>query len=405
MKKLIYNEVVRIKKLRKLILLACIIVLIIITYNNFRDYLAQRKDRKQLAQIVITDNDSLADRLQKTLDKKVIELDAPGIQAAVRIDDFSWDSASGSIDLADEEKLTTEHILRIGSVTKTFTAAVIMKLYQQGKLNLGDKIKKWFPDFPQADNITVRHLLSHSSGIYNYTGNLSVGFKSVFTDKKWDPYQLIEIAADEELNFTPGTKHLYSNTNFIMLGLIIEKITEKTITEIFRDYIFEPARLENTYFVPYEKIPENLINGYDFDVIPVGNYTFTPEENSLATMGYSAGAIVSTASDLRQWIDYLFKSNFLKKETLSLMKKYIKAQDKDVKKQIGYGLGLRVLKIKGDELYGHTGTIPGFGGAVFYCPQKDYSIAVLSNHSIFEQIDVLQEMIKIINKSNSKQQG
>jgi D-alanyl-D-alanine carboxypeptidase len=165
-----------------------------------------------------------------------------------------------------------------------------------------------------------------------------------------------------------------------------------------REYIFEPEELNNTFFVPYEEIPENLITGYDRDVIPFGVHRIAPDETSFATLGFSAGAIISTANDLRKWIDSLFKSDFLKEATLNEMMNYLEAEDHDVRRQIGYGLGLRVLNIDGNILFGHTGTIPGFGAAVFYCPEKDCSIAIIGNASMFDQINVFEGLFSAINK-------
>jgi D-alanyl-D-alanine carboxypeptidase len=343
----------------------------------------------------------LANKLQQGLDKKVKELEVPGIQASVRVNDDYWFSASGSVDFEKEKKLTTKHSFRIGSVTKIFTAAIIMKLYENGEINLDDKINKWFPEFPKSDIVNVRQLLNHSSGIYNYTENLWFNLKTVLFSKKiWNPNTLLKSTYNKQFYFTPGDSHLYSNTNYLMLGLIIEKLTGESLAKIYRKHIFEPFELKNTFFVPYEKIPENLITGYDRDIISFGIQEYTSKENSFATYGFSAGAIVSTSEDLRRWIDNLFKSDFISQDTLNEMKQYLKANDPDVREQVGYGLGLRVLEICGDKIYGHTGTIPGFGAAVFYCPDKDYSIAVVSNISMFAQIDVLKELISIINEHN-----
>jgi D-alanyl-D-alanine carboxypeptidase len=344
--------------------------------------------------------DLLTNELQRVLNNKVKELDVPGIQATVRVGGFYWHSTSGSIDLKKEEKLTINHILRIGSVTKIFTAAIILKLYEQEKIGLDDKLNKWFPNYPKADLITIRQLLNHSSGIFNYTENLSLGIQSVlFPKKKWNPAALLESTTNKELYFLPGEGHYYSNTNYLLLGLIIEKITGNPLSKVYREYIFEPYNLNNTFFVPYEETPENLITGYDRDVIPFGTQKVTPNETSFATLGFSAGAIASTANDLCNWIDSLFKSNFLKKETLNEMTNYLQVEDHDIPGQIGYGLGLRTLNIDGNKIFGHTGTIPGFGAAVLYCPEKDYSVAIISNVSIFDQIDVLKGLISVINKN------
>lgn len=345
------------------------------------------------------EDELLTNQLQQVLDCKAKELEIPGIQASVRVDDYYWCSTSGSIDLEKEEKLNQEHILRIGSVTKIFTAAVILNLYEQGKIDLDDKLENWFPEYPKSNLVTIRQLLNHSSGIYNYTENLWLGVQTVlFPKKKWSPATLLKSTYNKEYYFSPGKGHYYSNTNYLILGLIIEKITGKSLSDVYRENIFEPVKLNDTFFVPYEIPPNKLIVGYDRDVIPFGNRKITPDETSFATLGFSAGAIVSTANDLRKWIDNLFKYNYLKRETLNEMMEYLEAEDPDVCGQIGYGLGLRVIKIDDNIIFGHTGTIPGFGAAVFYCPEKDYSVAIIGNVSMLDQVNVVEGLISVINR-------
>jgi D-alanyl-D-alanine carboxypeptidase len=191
--------------------------------------------------------------LQQALDHKAKELNVPGIQASVRAKDFYWQGTSGSTDWGKREKLTAEHILRIGSVTKNFTAAIILKLYEQGKINLDDTMNKWFPEYPGYDTITIRWLLNHSSGIYNYTENLWLGAQSVlWRHKKWNPDTLLNSIRNKKFYFIPGEGHHYSNTNYLILGLIIEKITGKPLSMAYREYIFEPEKLGGTFFIPYE---------------------------------------------------------------------------------------------------------------------------------------------------------
>ena len=188
--------------------------------------------------------DVLTNDLQQVLDDKVKELDVSGIQASVRVDDLYWYSTSGFIDLEKKEELTGKHILRIGSVTKIFTAAVILKLFEQGKINLDDKIDKWFPKYPKSDLITIRQLLNHSSGIYNYTENLWLGVQTVLLPKKkWNPNTLLKSTYNKGFYFVPGKGHHYSNTNYLILGLIIEKITGKSLSKVYREYIFEAKKL------------------------------------------------------------------------------------------------------------------------------------------------------------------
>lgn len=271
----------------------------------------------------------MSESLQRILDNKWKELELYGIQAAVRSGDFYWRGESGFADSDQEIKLNQNHIMRVGSVTKIFTASLILKLAEEGEFDLDDKLSGWFPEYPQADQITIRQLLNHSSGIYNYTENLWVSLETAMRPKKrWTPLEVLEKTYDQELYFSPGEGHYYSNTNYLILGLIAERTTGKTLSALYREYIFTPFELNNTYFVPFEGIPENLITGYDRDVIPLGVHEMTAQKNGFVTLGFSAGAVV------------------------------------------------------------------------FYCPEKDYSLGLISNISIFDQINVMTELVKTISTNN-----
>jgi D-alanyl-D-alanine carboxypeptidase len=343
--------------------------------------------------------------LQQIIDDLAAASEVPGLQAAVRVGDFSWLGTAGAADLEGKTQLKADHVFRLGSVTKTYTAALIMKLYEAGELDLDNNLVRWYPEYPGAEDITIRQLLNHTSGLYNYTEDGGFTLKAMLRGKKsWQPEELLAVAREKEVYFAPGTDHYYSNTNYILLGKIIEEITGQPLVEAYQDYIFTPLKLKNTFFVPYGQIPANLVTGYDQGIIPIGFFglrEFTPEENSFATFGYSAGAMAATAEDLQQWIDQLFSGEFIAPETLAEMMEYLPVEDEDVRRQVGYGLGLRVLEIDGDLIYGHTGTIPGFGAAAFYCPEKDYSVAVASNSSPFAQVGALEKLIAVINNNST----
>jgi D-alanyl-D-alanine carboxypeptidase len=160
-----------------------------------------------------------AQQLQAVLDDEVNLQKVPGFQAFVRTSDGkTWSGVSGTTDLARKNLMQREDILRIGSVTKTFTAVIVLKLVEEGRLNLDDFIAKWFPDFPNAEQISVRQLLSHTSEIPEIIPRVIM--KSIIPSTYWQPEELVNMIAQDASNFTPRGKYEYSNTNFIMLGLV-----------------------------------------------------------------------------------------------------------------------------------------------------------------------------------------
>jgi D-alanyl-D-alanine carboxypeptidase len=130
----------------------------------------------------------MKDSLQQVLDNKLVELELYGIQAALRSGDFYWQGESGFADSAQEIELKQNQIMRVGSVTKFFTAPLILKLAEEGEFDLDDKLSDWFPKYPQAEQITIRQLLNHSSGIYNYTENLWLSLETALRPKKRNIY-------------------------------------------------------------------------------------------------------------------------------------------------------------------------------------------------------------------------
>ena len=171
---------------------------------------------------------------------------------------------------------------------------------------------------------------------------------------------------------------------------------------MLHEVILDELKLSNTYLLPDDKSPDFLITGYDRDYIPLGTHKITPDNKSWASFGYSAGGIVSTTGDIVQFLKALFNNGIIKNETIGKMQEICDFKDKDIPEQTGYGLGLRKLVIENDTLLGHTGTIPGFGGAAFYCLGKDYYIALLGNISALNQTYILRTIVKTIHETGQK---
>ena len=196
-----------------------------------------------------------AQKLQVILDEDVNSLKVPGLQAYVQTaDGQTWSGVSGTTDLARKNLMQPGDVLRVGSVTKTFTTVIVLKLVEEGRLGLDDLIAKWFPDFPNSQEITIRQLFNHTSGITEIIPKVLM--RSILPGTYWKPDELVALIAGDGSNFTPRGTFEYSNTNYIMLGLIAEKITGKPFAQLLHEDIIDPLGLRNTYFIPYEPAPQ-----------------------------------------------------------------------------------------------------------------------------------------------------
>jgi len=339
-----------------------------------------------------------AARLQSVLDEAVNDLKMPGLQAYVRTpDNKTWFGVSGTVDFKRTALMRKDHILGVASVTKMFTAAVVLKLVDEGKLDLKDTLSKWFPDFPNAERITVRQLLNHTSGIPDIMRSFPVAGRAAINPRMmWNPKELIEVVARKKPLFDPGTDESYSNMNYILLGVIVEQVTGKAMHELYRERIFAPLGLEHSFFPPHEPAP-NRITGFDRDLVPLpGIHKHKPDNTSYSSLVYTCGAMVSTAEDIGRFTDSLFGGAILSEETLHQMTDFCDLRDPRAPLLTGYGLGLFRHEIGGEELWGHEGQIFGFQAIALYCPDKNYTIAVVGNVSAFNTAGVVAELQEVI---------
>ena len=340
-----------------------------------------------------------AQSLQTVLDDEVSRLKVPGLQAFVRTrwpDGKTWLGASGTVDLGRRQPMRRDQVLRVGSVTKTFTAVLILQLVEEGKLKLDDPLDRWFPEFPNARQITIRTLLNHRSGIQEYIPNVLM--KSMLPWTVWTPQEVAAIAAQNKPAFTPGSDFGYSNANYVLLGLIAEKVTGQTVAQLLRARIIDPLGLRNTYFVPYEKTPETLAGGFDRDLSHFpGLLDIGRENTSWATAAYASGALASTADDLGAFYALLFEGDVLSPDSLQAMTTFTDAPNPGLPEEIGYGLGLMQMKVDGRELVGHVGEFMGSTAVALYSPSGHYQIMVICNLSypdLFEVARRLQSTIQ-----------
>jgi D-alanyl-D-alanine carboxypeptidase len=313
-----------------------------------------------------------------------------GAQVSIRDSlNEEWNISMGATDLKQDNDLGNKHILRIGSVTKIYTATLILKFIESGYLQLDEKISKYYPDYENVKNITIENLLNHSSGIVDVFALPSIFISaSNFPDKYWDPNSLVEVCLNKKLEFSPGSKHVYSNTNYLILGLIAEKVSGENIGKLFSDYLLKPLELNNTFLVPYMDTPSRLVNGYvhHFALSLKEWYTNEPENTAWSTIGFSAGAGASNSSDLSAFTHYLFNGHIISPESLALMTDF--HGDK--------GLGLFKIKVNDHYYWGHEGEITGFESVTAYDPVEKIIISICYNTTPSNPHDLLNKIDKVL---------
>ena len=283
--------------------------------------------------------------------------------------------------LEDNTPLQPSDRFQIGSITKTFVATVVMQLVEEDKLSLGDTLTTWLPesvtaDIPNAEDITLENLLQHTSGVADYVDvlfNQAATNPAVFL-AEWEPEELLDFIDDVEPSFAPGESWRYSNTNFILAGLIVEAATENNIASEIRDRILTPLNLENTFFAEEEEVPGGYVSGYwDFDQ----NGTLDNITAANLSWTWATGAMVSNTEDLDTFARSLFKGDLLEPETLEQMLDTTPAIDNN--NYSSYGLGVGTIESPNRFWYIHRGQTLGYRSNMWYSPQDDLTYIELIN--------------------------
>lgn len=320
----------------------------------------------------------LAGALQTALNAQLTRLGAVGLSAAVQLPDNEiWSGVAGMNGVFPGDTLRPDMVLGIGSVSKTITAACIMQLEEEGKLSINDPLHKWLPSYPNIDsNITIKQLLNHTSGIYNYTDNpdLNAAVTADFA-KVWDPEDVINQFVRPRL-FQPGRGWAYSNTNYVLLGLIVESVTGNSFHSEVRARFIDQLNLTSVALYPQET-PTNAIAQLWYDLLgtgsPINMNAFGISLKGLFSVAWSAGAYMSTPADIAAWMKHLMKGEVVSTATVDKMKDFV-----TVNPNYYYGLGISRVRVNGRNAFGHGGDII-YKSLVFYIPDYDISIAIHSN--------------------------
>ncbi|MEA3332385.1 MAG: serine hydrolase domain-containing protein [Pseudomonadota bacterium] len=333
-------------------------------------------------QVLAQENLNLKLKLQKLTDRIRQETKVPGISVYVKSPHFAdLGVVSGVSNLKNEKPVTPvteDTIFRIGSITKTYTGAAIMLLCAEGKLDLDSPINRYLNlPSPLTDAIKVRHCLNHSSGLQGYLNQTPFLEDIVLPQPTLShtPAELLEwtFAEQQELLFSPGTEFAYNNTNYIILGMLIEKLSGVSYDAYIRDNFLVPLELNETFVLLDTAMPDNFANGY-FNSTDDHSYENWTDMNM--SYVWSAGCIAATAQDLASWLQELATGTIIPKNV-----KDIQFEGFDIVPGATYASGILIDARKG---IGHNGTVVGFHSDAWYSPEHETVIAVLSNANIMD---------------------
>jgi D-alanyl-D-alanine carboxypeptidase len=253
----------------------------------------------------------------------------------------------------------TQTKYRIGSITKVFTAAMIFQLIEEGKLQLTTPLAQFYPAVPNADKITIAHMLNHSSGLHNFTADSTY---ITWLSQKKTPAQLLTLISVKP-DFEPGAKNAYSNSNFVLLGYIIEKLDKRPYAASLKARITEKQGLKDTYYGGKITAANNEAYSYNFTT------SWQPENETDMSIPAGAGALVSTPTDLTRFFHALFEGKVVSATSLTQMR--------TVKN--GFGMNLFAYPFKERTAYGHTGGIDAFKSQAAYFPEDKIAVVFVSN--------------------------
>ncbi|MEW1833200.1 serine hydrolase domain-containing protein [Streptomyces sp. NPDC088196] len=317
--------------------------------------------------------------------KAAVEDGVPGVTATVRDSGTTWSTTAGVGNLRTGKPRSADDRYRIGSITKAFVSTVLLQLEAEGRLSLDDTVEKWLPGTVHGNgndgaHITVRQLLNHTSGIYNYTEDDDFGrayfTKDGFFQHRYDtktPADLVAIAMSHKPDFAPGTSWHYSNTNYVLAGMVIQKVTGHSYATEIRDRIINPLHLKATS-LPGTKVtmPSPSSRAYSklAEETAGPTYDVTKLNPSIAS---SAGEMISDSADLDRFYGALLGGKLLHAKQLKEMQTTVPAGDSPTTR---YGLGISDIKLPcGVHLWGHDGGIHGSSSAVVATPDGRHSLA------------------------------
>ncbi|OAH12981.1 serine hydrolase domain-containing protein [Streptomyces jeddahensis] len=313
---------------------------------------------------------AVAEQLDKAVTDTLRQAGVPGVIVGLWIPGKgSYVRAFGVADKSSGAPMSDGLRMRIGSETKTFTATAVLRLVDEGKVGLDDTVSKYVEGVPNGDRITLRQLAGMRSGLYPYTDD--PGFVKAFLsdpDRRFTPQELLDYAFRHPVGFQPGQKFQYSNTNAILLGLVVEKASGQRFGDYLKQHVLEPSRLDNTLFPTGAEFPQPHAHGYTTQT-PDGQVADATHWDP--SWAWSAGAMISDLSDLRAWARIAATGTLLKPATQAQRLRTLPTGYAGT----GYGLGI----FTNHGWIGHNGSLPGYQSVTVYLPSAEATLVILNN--------------------------
>lgn len=299
-----------------------------------------------------------------------------------------YKKAFGLANLELNVPMKTNNVFKIGSLTKQFTAISILMLIEKGKLNLDDEITKFIPDYPTNGNkITIHHLLTHTSGIKNYTK--IKGLKAI-AQKDLTPLELINFSKNESIDFVPGEKYKYNNSGYVILGYIIEKVTGQSYADFVEERIFKKLEMTSSQYASQREVIQNRVSGYQKKDSYINRMDFS------LTLAYSAGGLMSTVDDLFKWQEAIKNNLLVSKETTE---KAFTNYTLNNGEHTNYGYGWHIKTINNNQTFEHGGATWGFKSMGVYFPDLDIYVIGLSNCLCNSPTKITREIAELAAKN------
>ena len=301
---------------------------------------------------------------------------APGALVVVRTPTGIRRAASGLASREPRVALRATDRFRVASITKPFVATLVLQLVAEGKLRLDESVDRWLPGLvPNGGAITIRELLNHTSGLFEYQGDEAF-VSAVIADpgREWSPRELVRIATAHAPLFPPATGWSYSNTNYVLLGLVVEAVTGKTIDQQLRERIFDSLALAATSFPAGTEIEGKHAQGYigfaTLPSLPIGTLMDVTSVVS-PSIGWAAGGIVSNGDDVTRFFAALLGGRLLRPDLLAAMRTVASGSQ--------YGLGLMRVETACGRVFGHLGDGPGYRTVAYASPNGRRVVVVMVN--------------------------